>query len=325
MNGPGGISRRNISFGIASALCAAAMPAGAQSAWPSKPIKLIGPSAAGGAADFVARSFANFMQPLISQPVVVENKPGAGSIIGAEYVKDAKPDGYTFLISSTSSNVANQFIYKSLPYDPAKDFADVGMFGTYPMVGLVKIGSPLKSVADIIAKSKAGKPLSYGYYSATSQIPPELIRAQTGIPVLPVRYKNITQIIVDIAGGVIDYAFLDEMSAMPSINSMVAAIAVTSPERDANLPGVGAVAEVLPGFDMQTWSGLSAPAGTPAAILNRMSDFVRQAVIDPGLRAALGKHGMTVNYKTPQEMVAFEVEDRKRWSEFVRIAKIEQE
>jgi tripartite-type tricarboxylate transporter receptor subunit TctC len=325
MNKTTEITRRSLSLGMASALCSTAMPVWAQTAWPTKPIRIIGPSAAGGAADFVARTFANYVQPLIGQPVVVENKPGAGSIIGAQYVKDAKPDGYTFLLSGTSTNVANPFLFASLPYDPVKDFVEVGMFGTYPMVGLVKPGSPLKSVSDIIAQSKAGKVLSYGYYSATSQIPPELIKARTGISVLPVRYKNITQIIVDIAGGVIDYAFLDEMSAISSIGSMVAAIAVTSPERDANLPGVGAVAEVLPGFDMQTWSGLTAPAGTPAAILSRMSDYIRQVVSDPGVRATMGKHGMTVQYKTPKDAAAFMVEDRKRWSDFVRIANIQPE
>ena len=160
--------------------------------------------------DFVARTFAHYMEGKITPPVVIDNKPGASSIIGAEAVKSARPDGYTFLESSTSTESANPYIYAQLPYDPMKDFIEVGLFGVFPMIGLVKPDGPLKSLADIIKQGQTGAtPPSYGFYSATSQVPPELIRARTGGRALAVRYKNITQIIVDLAAGRIDYAFLD--------------------------------------------------------------------------------------------------------------------
>jgi tripartite-type tricarboxylate transporter receptor subunit TctC len=318
------ISRRSLVFAGASALVASALPAAAQPAWPTRPIKIVAPSAAGGASDFVARTFAHYMEGQMVPPVVIDNKPGASSIIGAEAVKSARPDGYTFLESSTSTESANSYIYAQLPYDPQKDFVEVGLFGVFPMIGLVKPDGPLKSLADIIKQGQtAATPPSYGFYSATSQVPPELIRARTGGRALAVRYKNITQIIVDLAAGRIDYAFLDEMSAAPAIKGLVVPIAMTSGERDPNMPNVPTVAEILPGFELQTWTGVSAPAGTPDSIVNRMNAYMGAATADPTVRKTLEEHGMTVRHNSPQEQTAFVAEERKRWAEFVRTAQIQ--
>ncbi len=318
------ITRRNyLSLALASALAICMAPALAQSDWPNRPIKIIVPSTSGGAADFTARIFGRYLEQQIKQAVVVENKPGAGTVIGAEAVKNAPADGYTFLLAGSSTQAANPSVFAKLPYDPEKDFEEIGLFGTFPMVGLVKAGSRLKSIADIVEQGKSGAKLSYGYYSSSSQIPAELLRERTGMQVVAVPYKNITQIITDLVGGVIDYAFPDALSAAPALRgTLLTPIAVTSPDRFALLPNVPAVAETLPGFQMQSWLGLAARSGTPSAIIKRMGDYVHAAASDPAIRDALMKQGMAVKPSTPQEHAAFVAADRKRWAEYVRVAKI---
>jgi tripartite-type tricarboxylate transporter receptor subunit TctC len=313
--------RRYLAFTAATVLSATGVAARAQPDWPNRPIKIIVPSAAGGAADFTARAFARYAEQSLKQPVVVENKPGAGTIIGAEAVKNAAADGYTFLLSGSSTQAANPSVFVKLPYDPAKDFEEIGLFGVFPMVCLVKPGSRLKSVADIIEQARSSK-LSYGYYSSSSQIPPELMRERTGIQLIAAPYKNITQIITDLAGGVIDFAFPDALSAAPALRGLLTPIAVTSPERYPQLPNVPTVAETIPGFEMQSWLGLSARAGTPPAVVKHMGDLVRAATADASVRDALMNQGMAVRQSSPQEQAAFVAADRKRWAEYVRIAKI---
>jgi tripartite-type tricarboxylate transporter receptor subunit TctC len=313
--------RGYLAFGVAMLVSTLSVGAEAQTGWPARTIRIIVPSAAGGAADFTARIFARYVEQHLKQPTIVENKPGAGTIIGAEAVKNAPADGYTFLLSGSSTQAANPSVFLNLPYDPAKDFEEVGLFGLFPMVGLVKPDSRIRSVADIVEQSRR-KPLSYGYYSSSSQIPPELIRERTGIQLTGVAYKNITQIITDLAGGVIDFAFPDALSAAPALGGLLTPIAVTSPDRYPQLPNVPTVAETIPGFEMQSWLGLSVRAGTPAAIVRRMGELVRAATGDAAVRNALMKQGMAVRQSTPQEQARFVTEDRKRWAEYVRIAKI---
>lgn len=292
--------------------------------WPSRSVRLIVPSGSGGAADFTARTFAKFAEQQVRQPVVVENRPGAGAIIGAEAVKNASPNGYTFLVSGNSTQAANPSLFVNLPYDPAKDFDEVGLFGLFPMVGMVRKGSPMQSVADLIqnAKSNPGK-LSYGHHAASAQVPPEMIMSRAGVSMLGVTYKNLGQIITDVAGGTLDFVFLDALSAAPALQGgLLTAIAVTSPQRFQSLPNVQTVAEVLPGFEMQGWLGMSAPRGTPPAIVERMNGLMRDALAEQSVRTALEKQGMTVRASSALEHSAFVAADRLRWAEWVRIAKI---
>ncbi len=292
-------------------------------AWPDKPIRLVVPSATGGAADFVGRTFGRFLEQRISQPVIIENKPGAGGIIGAETVKNAAPDGSTFLLSGSSTQAANASLYRKLPYDPAKDFAEIGIFGLFPNIAVVKPGSPLTSIEEIIRQARV-RPngVTYGYYSSSSQVPPALIQSRAQVELVGASYKNITQIITDIAAGVIDFAFLDALSAAPALSGLLTPIAVTSPDPFPNLPGVPTVSRTLPGFEVQSWLGLSAPAATPAGIVDRMNAFVRAATLDATLQAALLKQGMTVRQSTAAEHSAFAAAERERWAEWVRLAKI---
>lgn len=320
------LQRRTALTLAATVACALAAPAAlAQGeAWPNKPIRLIVPSAAGGAADFVGRTFGRFLEQQIKQPVVIEDKPGAGGIIGTEAVKSSAPDGYTYLIAGSSTQSANVSLYAKLSYDPQKDFDEVAIFGKFPNIAMVRKDGPHQSIPALLAYAKAnpGK-LNYGYYSSSSQVPPALLMSRTGVQMTGASYKNITQIITDIAGKVIDFAFLDALSAAPALQGgVLAPIAVTSAERFGNIPNVPAVAEAVPGFEVQSWLGLAAPAGTPRAILERMNAYARDAVQDPSIKTALERQGMIPQSASLADHRAFVQADRQRWAEWVRIAKI---
>ncbi|MEI8400749.1 MAG: tripartite tricarboxylate transporter substrate binding protein [Alcaligenaceae bacterium] len=303
----------------------AASIAQGQEDWPSKPIHIIVPSAAGGAADFLARNFARYFTEQTKQAAVVENRPGAGSIIGAQIVKASAPDGYTYLLSGMSTQAANSVLYTNLSYDPPRDFDEIGMFGLFPMIGLVRKGSALSSVAEIVSYAKAHPDkLTFGYHAASALIPVELIKARTGIIMTGVPYKNVTQISLDIISGLIDFAFIDALSAAPALkNGSLMPIAVTSANRVPSMPTVPTVAEVLPGYVMDGWLGLSAPAGTPRYILERMNRVLRGALSDSVIKARLEGQGLIPNGLTLEEQKIWVQEDRRRWVEWVRIAKIE--
>ena len=308
------------------ALAAALLGGGvhAQSDWPAKPVRIIVPSAPGGAADFTARTFARFLETQVKQPVVIENRAGAGGVIGTEAAKNAAADGYTYLLSTNSTHAANVSLFVKLPYEPQKDFDAVGMFGTFATVAMVRQGSALRSIPDVIqyARANPGK-LTFGYYSSSSQVPPELLKARAGIEMTGASYKNITQIVTDLAGGIVEFAFLDMLSAAPALQSgRMTPIAVTSPARLASLPGVPTVAEAIPGYEVEGWLGLTAPAGTPRAVIERVSALAAAAVADPAVKAALEKQGMSPRTMRADELKVFMAADQKRWAEWVRLAKI---
>ena len=310
---------------LCAGLISATPVAHAQSSWPTKPIKIIVPSAPGGAADYLARAFGRYFQEQTKQPAVVENRPGGAAIIGAQAVATSVPDGYTFLLSGMSTQAANTVLYTNLSYDPQKDFDEIGMFGVFPMVGLARKDGPLRSVADLVSQAKAnpGK-LTFGHHAASALVPVELIKARTGVNMTAVPYKNVTQITLDIASGVIDFAFIDALSAAPALKGgLLAPIAVTTSKRFSALPDVPTVGETVPGFSMDGWLGLSAPAGTPRAVLERMNGLLREALSEPTIKAGMEGQGLMPNALTLEEQKAWVVADRNRWVEWVRIAKIQ--
>ena len=312
----------NAALVLAATLAASATHA--QIDWPTKPIRIIVPSAPGGAADFAARTFGRYLEAQVRQPVVIENRAGAGGIVGTEAAKNAPADGYSYLLSTNSTHAANVSLFAKLPYDPQKDFDAVGMFGTFATVAMVRQGSALRSIPDVIgyARANPGK-LTFGYYSSSSQVPSELLRARAGIEMTGASYKNITQIVTDLAGGVVEFAFLDMLSAAPALQSgRMTPIAVTAPVRLASLPNVPAVAETIPGYEVEGWLGLTAPAGTPRAVIERMNTLVAGALADPAIKAALEKQGMSPRTMRADELKAFMAADQKRWAEWVRLAKI---
>ena len=296
----------------------------AQADWAAKPVRIIVPSAAGGAADFLSRTFGRYLEAQLKQPIVIENRAGAGGVLGAEAAKNSAPDGYTFLMSTNSTHAANPSLYANLSYDPQKDFDAIGLFGTFAAVAMVRQGSPWRTLPEFVqhARANPGK-VSFGYYSSSSQVPAELLKSRAGIEMTGASYKNITQIITDLAGGVLDFAFMDMLSAAPALQGgRLTPIAVTSPKRLPNLPNVPAIGETIAGYEVEGWFGLTAPAGVPRAVVLRMAALVAGAIADPTVKAALERQGLVPRGMGPDEMKAFMASDQKRWAEWVRIAKI---
>jgi tripartite-type tricarboxylate transporter receptor subunit TctC len=325
---------RALAVTLAFAVATLALPGASRTAhaqakpWPERPVRIFVPSAAGGAADFAARLTGDYLKNHVQGAVaVVENRPGAGGIVGTEAARNAPADGYSFLLSTNSTHAANVSLYRKLPYDPEKDFVPVGMLGSFATIAIVPQASPFKSVPELVkhAKANPGK-VSFGYYSSSSRVPPELLKAQTGIDIVGVPYKNITQIITDIAGGQIELAFLDSLSASPALqNPRISVVAVSARERLRQLPNAPTVAETLPGFEVEGWLGLTAPTGTPREVVARMNALLAQAVADPAFRSALERQGMTPRAMTPEAMGAFISADRARWADWIRKARIEPE
>ncbi|WP_203073203.1 Bug family tripartite tricarboxylate transporter substrate binding protein [Falsiroseomonas ponticola] len=319
--------RRRAMLGALAATPLLPRAARAQAEWPNRPVRLIIPSAAGGAADFIGRTLGRFLEPHLRQPVVVDNRAGAGGVIGTEAAKQAAPDGYTFLISTNSTHAANEFLFRRLPYDPVRDYAHVGLLGTYPTIAVVPAEGPVNSIPALVAHAKANPGrVFYGYYSSSSQVPAALLKARAEIDVTGASYRNITQIVPDLISGQIQFAFLDALSAAPALQSgRVVPIAVSAARRTVQNPDLPTVAESIPGFVVEGWFGLTAPAGTPRPILDRMGTLLRDAVADPAVSAALVRQGLTPGFLPAAEMDRFLVADRERWRDWVRIAGIQPE
>lgn len=294
--------------------------------WPTKPVTIIVPSAAGGAADFVGRTFAQYLNAALpGSRAVVDNRPGAGGILGTLAAKAAPADGYTFLISTNSTHAANVSLYRNLRYDPLKDFVQVGMFGTNGSVLLVRKDAPYKTLTQLIEHARINPDkLTYGYYSSSSHVPAELLRSRAQLRFTGASYKAITQVLTDLMGGQLDFAFVDTLSAAPALqNDRLLPLAVTTPGSLPTLPKVPPVASAIPGYEVQGWFGLSAPAGTPPAVVAEMGQLVRRAVDDAGVRRALEDRGLTAKSLVGPGFERFVSEDVARWAEWVRIAGIE--
>ncbi|HSW19491.1 MAG TPA: tripartite tricarboxylate transporter substrate binding protein [Ramlibacter sp.] len=322
-------NRRRFMQGVpALAFAALTVPrAFAQDAWPSRPIRLIVPSNPGSGSDQLTRAFGQYLQEQVKQSVVTDNKPGANTIIGAEATKQAAPDGYTFFCSSASSHSASPALFKKLPYDPAKDFTEVATFGIFPYVVVVRKDSPFRTVGELIdaAKAKPGQVKS-GYSGSSSLVPLELLKAKAGIDIITASYRGAPQVVTDVAGGQIDFAILASVSGGPSANNgLLRSIGVTSAKRSAEAPQLAAVAEKVPGFVYEGWLGLSAPARTPAAIVERMNRLVRDSLNDPAMKKVLAQLEVAPRAMTPAQTSEFVARDRRHFMEMVRVAGVQRE
>lgn len=308
---------------VVAGLAAAVMLASASaSTFPEKPIKLVVPFAPGGGTDLIARTLAFEMQKDLGQPVVVENKPGAGTIIGTDMVAKAAPDGYTLVVSSIAHAV-NPSLNPKLPYSTEKDFAAVSMIVRSPNILVVRADSPHKSVKDVIAAAKA-KPDQLTYASpgngTSSHLAGALFADLAKVSLRHVAYKGSGPALTDLLGGQTDMIFATSGSVGGFIDSgKLRALAVTSEQRSSAYPTVPTVAEAgVPGYATEGWYGFYAPAGTPPAVIDKLNAATRKAAHSDTFKAKVVSEGMVVQTGSPADFDNYVRSEILRWSKLVK-------
>ena len=306
------------------ALAAAALllthPAQAED-YPSRPIRLLVGAPAGGTTDTVARAIAEPMAAALHQPVLVENRPGAGGNLAADAVAKSPPDGYTLLVSF-SSHTINASLYARLPYDPVADFTPITMVARVPslMVGHPKV--PADTLAGLIALAKQ-KPdtltIAIGGLGSSLHLAGEQFKMMTGVRLLNVPYKGTAPALTDVLGGQVDLMFISLVTGTAQVRAgKLRPYGVTSAQRQPSLPDIPAIAETVPGFESTAWFGVFAPARLPAAVTDRLNGVIVAALNDPKLRERLQQEGATPVGNTPAEFAAFVRDDVKYWEPIVR-------
>lgn len=313
------------------AACALVLAVVASPAWPqdfpSRPLKLVVPYAPGGGADSVARILAKKVSENIGQPIVIENKGGAGSIVGTDLVAKAEPDGYTLLLGQSGPISINPAVYKTLPYDPVKDFAPITMTTAYPYILVVNSQSPAKTLQEFtaLAKSKPGA-MNYGStgVGAANHLVAELFNGKAGLKMTHVPYRGTALAVGDLVNGQLNVVFSDPISVLPHIRSgKLRALAVTSLRRSPVAPEVPTVAESgYPGFEALAWHGILAPAKTPPAVIAKLNAEIVKALADPATRELLVKQAMQTVGNTPQEFAAFIQKDIATWKAVAAAANV---
>ncbi|KRC70176.1 Tripartite tricarboxylate transporter family receptor [compost metagenome] len=300
--------------------------AGAQAAWPERPITMVVPFPPGGPTDLVARVLAKQLTDQLGQTVVVENKGGANGNIGMQYAAGAKPDGYTVLYN-TSSIALSPNLYRSLAFDPVKDFAPVSSTAVIPLVLLVHPSVPADNAAAFVeyARQHPGK-LSYGSAGAgnVTHLGALLLLRSLQIDAVHVPYRGSAPAMTDLVGGQVQVMTNTLNDSLGFIREgKLRALAVTSPTRSDQLPNVPTVAEtVAPGFGMGAWQGVVAPAGTPAPVIEKLNAEIRRALQSPEMQKQLKAQGAQALGSTPQEYADYIKSEIKRWGEVVKAADV---
>ena len=308
---------------LAAALAVTLLPAlAAAQPWPNKPVKIVVPFAAGGATDVVARLLAQKLQEAWGQSVVVENRAGAGGNIGAEVVAKSPGDGYTLLMTSGSIVTANPHIYKSMPFDAARDLVPITNVATGPQVIAVNTSVPAKDLRELIALAKAspGK-VNFGSAGVGTQthLAAENFLYSAGVEMTHVPYKGESAAMTDLMGGQIQVATPNLGGAINLIkDGKLRALAVTSKERSPQLPDVPAAAEVLPGFENAGWFGLMAPAGTPADVIDKIYRDSAKVLLSEEFRGKLALQGMMPVANSPADFGAAIRDESARWAKVVQ-------
>ena len=305
---------------MACALCAAS--AGAQQ-FPSKPVRIINPFAPGGATDIIARQMAQKLTEAWGQAVVVENRAGASGAIGVEMVAKSPPDGYTLLIATQTTHAANPALYPKLPYDAAKDFAPLTLAGSTPLALMVKPSLPVSSVKELVdfAKKNPAKLVYASGGNGTSQhLTAELLKSMSSTYMLHIPYRGAGPALTDLLGGQVDLMFDNLPTALPHIKAgKLRGLAVTTASRSPLAPELPTMAESgLPGFELSTWFAFFAPAGTPRAIVDKISGDMRRVLMQPDMKERLGAIGVDIRASTPDELATFQRAELAKWGKIIK-------
>src|SRR5882724_4074833 len=330
MAGPMPARLKRLALALASLACASlALATVARAAdYPSRPIHLIVPYAAGGAADSIARIVAKRVGKSLGQTIVVENRGGGGSIVGTEFVNKSDPDGYTLLLGQSGPISINPAVYKQLPYDPLKGFSPISITTAYPYVMVVNPALGVKTLQEFVslAKSKPGA-LNYGTtgVGAANHLVTELFDSKAGIKMTHIPYRGTALAVADLLAGQVQVVFADTISALQHVNSgALIALAVTSRDRSPVAPAVPTMSESgYPGFDAIGWHGILAPAKTPPAIVARLYAEIQDALKDPETRTLLESQAMQIVGSSPEAFASFIKQDIAIWKEVADQAKIE--
>jgi tripartite-type tricarboxylate transporter receptor subunit TctC len=320
---------RRAALALAAGLaCLSALPAAAQATWPTKPVRIVVPFAAGGTTDILARAMAPELSKAFGQQFIVDNRAGAGGNVGAEIVARSAPDGYTLLMGTVGTHGINRALYAKLPYDPIKDFAPITLVAGVPNVMVMQTEKArslgINTVADFIkyAKANPGKVNMASSGNGTSiHLAGELFKSMSGTYMVHFPYRGSGPALLDMVGGTMDVMFDNLPSSMPQIKAgKLKALAVTSAKRSDAMPDVPTIEQAagLKGFDASSWFGLLAPAGTPPDIVNRIQQEVAKSLNTPAMKEKLLAQGAIPSGNTPAEFARLIDSEHRKWAKVVK-------
>jgi tripartite-type tricarboxylate transporter receptor subunit TctC len=305
---------------------AAAWSAPAHADYPDKQITMVACFPAGGGTDIAARLINTQLGEALGKPVIVENRGGAGGAIGAELVARAAPDGYTLLMATNSTHSANPHLFKSLSYDPVRDFAPVARIGSYVFMLVVGKDVPAKTLPELVAyaKTNPGR-LTFASGNTTGIVAGETLKSRAGIDILHVPYKSTPPAINDVLGGRVSMMFIDLAPGLEHVRvGNFRALAVTTKERSALLPELPSLAEAgIPGYDVTSYAALFAPAGTPKEIVDRLNAEVQKIIANPEAKARIAVTGFDAFSGPPASLASFVQSELVNWGKLIKEAGIE--
>lgn len=295
--------------------------------YPTRSVEWVVPYAAGGGSDVVARILSEPMGAALGQPIIINNKPGAATNIGADYVAHAKSDGYTLLTGDTATLAANPALYSKLNYSAEKDFTPIGLLARFPMILVVNPTIPVNNLKEFLAWAKTQKAgVSFATPGAGSphHLATELFRNQTGLSLVHVPYRGAAPAVQDVAGGQLPFMFIDTASGMAFINAgRLRAIGIASPQRVINFESIPTLNEQgLKGFEAYAWQGLVAPTGTPPDVLNKLNKTLVNALNSTAVKARFQVLGLEPTPSTPEQMATYARNERQKWAQVIRTSGI---
>ena len=311
------------SFAVA-ALGSLVSPAALAQSYPNKPIKFVVPFSAGSATDNVGRILAQAMSDAWGQPITIENKAGANGILGAEVVKAAPADGYTFLVTTSTTQAANVHLYRKLPYDPVKDFTPIGKIGETGFILMVSNDFPAKDMKEFVSYAKAnpGK-LAFGHGSSGSLVSAAMLTELAGIQAVNVPYKSIPPALTDLLGGQIQFAFADTGNAVSQMNGgRMRGLGVTTRKRAGKAPNVPPIGDTVNGYNVSAWFGLMAPAGIPADVQKKATATLMAVLAKPEVREKIQGVGVDIDAEDSAALAKTIETEIKKWGGWVKSAGI---
>lgn len=293
--------------------------------WPSKTVKMVVPFTAGGSTDTVARIISERLTGRLGQAVIVENKAGAGGAVGSDFVAKSAPDGYTYLVGTSSTMAIAPWVYTKLPYNPTRDFAPVTLLGIADIIVVVNSSVPIRTTKQLLdhARANPGKlTFASGGNGSISHLLGEYFKSMAKVDLLHVPYKGDAQMVTDLIGGQVDMAFGTAVAFLPHIKSgKVAAVAVTNPKRSTTLTELPTLSESgVPGYEAVQWFGIAAPTGTPQEVVNRMHAEIKAILEMPDVRKRFTDLGFDVVGNTPAEFTQFLRDENAKWKKVAEIA-----